>query len=96
MRTFVNTIDNQKKLLLALDNSYIIYENSKLPLEYISTDKFGKPNVFSIVADISVAGRDIIKIIKYRTEGRDLNIVFICDGKEYKFDHIKFSNMEFR
>ena len=96
MRTFVNTIDNQKKLILAPDNSYIIYENSKLPLEYISSDKFGKPNVFSQIADIPVAGRDIIKIIKYRTEGRDLLIIFVYDEKIYKFDHIKFSNMEFR
>jgi hypothetical protein len=96
MRTFVNTIDKQKKLLISDDNSYIIYENTKLPLEYISSDKFGKPNVLSQVADIPVAGRDIIKIIKYRTEGRDLNIVFIYDEKVYKFDHIKFSNMEFR
>ena len=96
MRTFVNTTNNQKKLILAPDNSYIIYENSKLPLEYISSDKFGKPNVFSQIADIPVAGRDIIKIIKYRTEGRDLLIIFVYDEKIYKFDHIKFSNMEFK
>ncbi len=96
MRSFTSITDNRKKLVLSDDNSYIIYENSKLPLEYISTDKFGKPNVLSQVADIPVAGRDIIKVIKYRTEGRDLNIFFVFDGKVYKFDHIKFSNMEYK
>ncbi len=96
MRSFTSITDNRKKLVLSDDNSYIIYENSKLPLEYISTDKFGKPNVLSQVADIPVAGRDIIKVIKYRTEGRDLNILFVCEGRVCKFEGIKFSNMEYK
>ena len=96
IREFTSTIDPYKKLKLDKDNRFIIYEKTQLPLEYISTEKIGKPKVYSVIDDIAVAGRDILKVIKYRTEGRDLNIIFLYDGNIYKFDHIKFSNYEFK
>ena len=96
IREFTSTIDPYKKLKLDKDNRFIIYEKTQLPLEYISTESIGKPKVYSNIDDIPVAGRDILKVIKYRTEGRDLNIIFLYDGNIYKFDHIKFSNYEFK
>jgi hypothetical protein len=94
-REFTSSIDPNKTLLIDNENRYIIYEKSKLPIEYISTENIGTPNVLSKIADIPVAGREISKIIKYRTEGRDLNIHFLYNGLSYKFSHIQFSNYKF-
>ena len=94
-REFTSTINPYKKLKLDKDNRFIIYEKTQLPLEYISTENIGKPKVYSNIDDIPVAGRDVSKVIKYRTEGRDLNIIFIYDGNIYKFNRIEFSNYQF-
>lgn len=96
IREFTSTINPYKKIKLDKDNRFIIYEQTQLPLEYISTENIGKPNLYSKSDAISVAGRDIIKVIKYRTEGRDFNIIFVYDKYVYKFDHIQFSNYEFK
>ena len=95
LRVFTENRGYNKKILLANDNSFIIYEKTKLPLEYIDTIYIEKPNIYSSIADIKLACRDNIKTVKYRTEGRDFNIVFYHDGKTYKFHHISFSNMDY-
>ena len=94
MSDLLNLIDNitGKKIFLSKENNFLIYENSKLLLEYIDTIYIGSPNVFSSIADITLAGRDVQKIIKYRTEGRDFNIVFYYINGKYTFSHINFSN----
>jgi len=95
--TFIDKLNPKNKLLLSAEYDYIIYERAKLYLEYIDTIYFGKPNVYSSIDDdITLAGRDISKIIKYRVEGRDFNIVFYYNNKKYNFDHINFSNYEYR
>ncbi len=96
LREFTSTINPYKKLKLDKDNKYIIYEGVQLQIEYISTEKIGKPNMYSKIDDINVAGRDVLKTIKYRVEGRDLNIVFLYDENIYKFSHIQFSNYQFK
>jgi hypothetical protein len=96
IREFTSTINPYKKLKLDKDNRFIIYEKTQLPLEYISTENIGKTKVYSKIDNIPVAGRDVLKLIKYRTEGRDLNIVFLYDGYIYKFNHIQYSNYEFK
>ncbi len=94
--TFIEKYNNIKKLYLSKENNFIIYENSKLLLEYIDTIYIGAPDVYSSIADVTLAGRDVQKIIKYRTEGRDFNIVFYYINGKYMFSHIKFSNFEYR
>ncbi len=94
--TFIEKYNGIKKLYLSKENNFIIYENSKLLLEYIDTIYIGAPEVYSLIADVTLAGRDVQKIIKYRTEGRDLNIIFYFDNGKYNFSHIKFSNFEFK
>jgi hypothetical protein len=96
IREFTSTINPYKKLKLDKNNKYIIYEGIQLPLEYISTENIGRPNVYSKIDEINVAGRDILKTVKYRVEGRDLRIVFIYDGNLYKYSHIEFSNFIFK
>ena len=94
--TFIDKLNPKNKLLLSAEYNYIIYEHTKLYLEYIDTIYFGKPNVYSSIDDITLAGRDVSKIIKYRVEGRDFNIVFYYSDNKYNFDHINFSNYEYR
>ncbi len=94
--TFIDKLNPKNKLLLSAEYDFIIYERTKLYLEYIDTIYFGKPYVNSSIDDITVAGRDVSKIIKYRVEGRDFNIVFYFGNKKYNFDHINFSNYEYR
>jgi hypothetical protein len=90
---FVEQINKKNKLYLDRNSNFILFEKSKLPLEYINTLFIGEPNVFNDVSDdIPVVGRDVTKIIKYRVEGRDLNIIFYYEDGKYKFNHIKFSN----
>ncbi len=84
-----------KTLGISTENTYIFYEKQKLPMEYVDTYYLGHPNVTSFVGECEVAGRDKTKWIKYRIEGRDLNIVFVYDGKNYVFSHISFSNFSF-
>ena len=93
IRTFKNKYG--KTLGISEENTYIYYEKQKIPMEYIDTYYLGTPNVLSMVADCEVAGRDKTKWIKYRVEGRDLNIVFVHDGSKYAFSHIGFSNFTF-
>lgn len=94
--TFVDKLNPKNKLLLSSEYDYIVYERTRLQLEYIDTIFIGKPDVYSSIADITLAGRDVSKIIKYRVEGRDFNIVFYYENKKYNFDHINFSNYEYR
>jgi hypothetical protein len=94
---FVEQINKKNKLYLDRNSNFILFENSRLPLEYINTLFIGEPNVFNVVSDdIPVVGRDVTKIIKYRVEGRDLNIIFYYQDGKYKFNHIKFSNRTYK
>jgi len=84
------------ELLISEDKTFIIHNKTRFPLTYIKTIKFGDPLAMSTKADIILAQRDVSIFIVYRTEGRDLTIVSLFDGQKYKFDHIKFSNREYR
>jgi hypothetical protein len=92
--TFVDKLNPNNKILLSVEYDYIIYECTKFQLEYIDTIHFGRPNNDDDI--VTLAGRDVSKIIKYRVEGRDFNIVFYYENKKYNFDHINFSNFEYR
>jgi hypothetical protein len=94
--TFVDKLNPKNKLLLSSEYDYIVYERTRLQLEYIDTIYIGRPNVYSSIDDFTLAGRDVSKIIKYRIEGRDFNIIFYYENNKYIFDHIKFSNYEYR
>mgnify|MGYP003334961335 CR=1 FL=1 len=88
--------DRTKQILLAEDCSYMIHNNVRFPLTFVRTVKFGDPTVESSKAYMKLAQRDVSMYIMYRTENRDFTIVKIHDGTDYKFDHIKFHNLEFR
>ena len=88
--------DRTKQLLLAEDCSYMIHNNTRFPLTFVRAVKFGDPTVESSKAYMKLAQRDVSMYIIYRTENRDFTIVKLHDGKDYKFNHIKFHNLEFR
>ena len=83
-------------LLISEDKSFIIYEKTRFPLNYIKTVYIGDPNAESTKAPMRLAQRDVSMRIIYRVKERDLNIIYYHDGNNYKFSHITFSNREFR
>ena len=83
-------------LFISEDKSFIIYENSKLPLSYVRTVYIGDPKAESTKADIKLAQRDVSMRVIYRIKERDLVFIYYHDGIKYKFSHIAFSNRDFK
>jgi hypothetical protein len=80
-----------RKMKIASDSSYCIYDNVKRPLEFISYVKFGNPG-----EKVSLAGRNMSRYFIYRTEMNDLLVIYKLKNNNFVFDHIEFMNIEFR
>lgn len=89
-----NNLHFIKKLGVATDFSYIIWNKEFFPLHYISSYKktisYNYPNKI---------GPQNVKMIEYifKTDGKTLTLVkFNHFKKGFVLDHIRFSNIEFR
>ncbi len=83
------------QLFVSQDKSYFVLNNTKYPLKYVRTVKFGIPKVFATNSDDKLAGRDVSIHEIYRSAFSDFILIYYYEKNSYRFDRIKFSNKDY-